>query len=139
MPSLPPVDLTQSGWQIYEGQAVWKRDRQAPEIAGEMTVGVRDDADYFVQFSKGPFPLLTAQVAHGGWELVLPAENKRYSGHGQPPARLAILSLPRALSTGAVPKGWSWQKLETNGWRLENRGRGEYLEGYLALTRPSAL
>src|SRR3954454_11899974 len=36
-----PVNLKEPGWTLREGQAVWKRNRNATEIAGEVLVANR--------------------------------------------------------------------------------------------------
>src|SRR5258708_3062502 len=38
---LPVVNLKEPGWTVREGQAVWRRDRKAPEIAGDILVATR--------------------------------------------------------------------------------------------------
>jgi hypothetical protein len=58
-------------------------------------------------------------------------ENKRYSGHGNPPRRLIFLYLPRLLAGEPPPKGWTARKLENDAVRLENSKSGETLEVYL--------
>ena len=127
---LPPVNLKEPGWAVREGQAVWQKDRGAQEVAGEILLAQSNDGRAFVQFSKNPFPLLTAQSTTNSWEVEVPTQKKRYSGHGPPPQRLIWLYLPRALSGLAPPKGFSWAKLENNGWRLENSATGESIQGY---------
>jgi hypothetical protein len=131
VPPLAPVNLQEPGWSVREGQAIWRMKRDAPEIAGEILIATRPDGWEFVQFSKNPFPMMVAQGTTNAWQVEVPIENKRYSGRGQPPARLILLYLPRVLGGQPPPKGWSWQKLENNGWRLENGSTGEMLEGYL--------
>jgi hypothetical protein len=127
---LPPADFKQPGWTVRQGQAVYVTKRGAPEIAGEILLATRNDDRAFVQFSKTPFPLMIAQSASNYWELQVPAQNRRYAGHGLPPARLILLWLARVLSGQPPPKGWSWHSDE-HGWRLENPATGERLEGYL--------
>ena len=130
LPPLPAVNLKAPGWTARQGQAVWRRTRSAPEIAGEILVATRADGASFVQFTKAPFPLVTAQANPGGWEVTAPAQNRRYSGHGPPPARILWLMLPRALAGQPLPENFSW-RADSNGWRLENGKTGESLEGYL--------
>jgi hypothetical protein len=130
MAPLPPANLKEPGWTVREGQAVWRRQRSEPEIAGEILVATRSDGRALVQFTKNPFPLLTAQSTSKGWQVEAPIENKFYSGHGKPPARLIFLYLPRLLAGEPPPKGWSYQKTPEKGYRLENQARGESLEVY---------
>jgi hypothetical protein len=130
MAPLPPANLKEPGWTVREGQAVWRRQRSEPEIAGEILVATRPDGRALVQFTKNPFPLLTAQSTSKGWQVEAPTENKFYSGHGKPPGRLIFLYLPRLLAGEHPPKGWTYQKTPENSYRLENQTRGESLEVY---------
>jgi hypothetical protein len=129
---LPPVNLQQPGWTVREGQAVWKRDRTAPEIAGEVLVASDKNGQEFVQFTKTPFPMIIAQSASNHWQVEIPMQNKRYSGPGSPPARLIWLYLPRLLSGQPPPKNWSWNALADDRWQLENHRTGESISGYLS-------
>lgn len=127
---LPAVDFNQPGWTVRQGQAVWKRGRNMPEIAGDIIVATGPDGRSFVQFSKNPFPLMIAQSTANSWQVETPTDNKRYSGRGNPPKRLIFLYVPRVLEGKPLPPHWTWQKLENNGWRLQNPANGESLEVY---------
>ncbi len=129
-PPLPPVNLQEPGWTVREGQAVWKKSREAPEITGEILLATGPEGRVFVQFSKNPFPIMIAQATAKTWEVEVPTQNKRYSGHGRPPARLIWLWLPRVLSGQPPPRGWAWPRIDNSGWRLENSTTGESLEVY---------
>ncbi len=152
-PRLPPANLSESGWTIHLGQAVWhlpkthaalaspKAAVAAPatslshvsaggrEIAGDVLLATKPDSEVFIQFSKTPFTLVTAQSTAQAWRVEFPPQNKHYSGRGAPPKRLLWLYLPRALSNKTLPAGLSWHE-DTNGWRLANSVAGESLEGY---------
>jgi hypothetical protein len=125
---LAAVDLKEPGWKIQEGQAVWRMKKGKRDVAGEILVATRPDGRALVQFSKNPFPLVIAQTTGNKWEVVVPTQNKRYSGHGLPPKRLTWLYLPRVLAGEPPPKGWTWQTLPNTGWRLESPK--ESIEGY---------
>jgi len=127
---LPAVDFKQPGWTVLEGQGVWRVKAGAPEIAGEVLLATNGAGRAFVQLTKNPFPLVIAQTTRDSWQIELPAQNKRYSGHGRPPKRMIWFFLPKALLGSSLPKGLSAQVLENNGWRLENRSSGESIEGY---------
>jgi hypothetical protein len=114
---------------VRQGQAVWRLPRGQREIAGELLVATQENGRSFVQFSKGPFTLVTAQATPGRWEVEFPTQNKHYSGRGRPPQRLIWLYLPRVLSGRPPPGNWSWHR-DANGWRLDNRAQGESVEGY---------
>src|SRR5256885_14903702 len=61
--SLPPVNLSEPGWTIRQGQAVWRPNRGPLEIAGELLVATRSDGCSVVQFTKTPLPFLVARLA----------------------------------------------------------------------------
>jgi hypothetical protein len=117
---------------VREGQAVWRRNATAPEIAGELLMATRTDGRRFVQFTKTPFPMIVAQSTTNHWQIEIPMQNKRYSGPGSPPKRLIWLYLPGLLSGEPPPKGWSWNQSADGSWRLENSRTGELLQGYLS-------
>jgi predicted small lipoprotein YifL len=127
---LPEADLKQPGWVVHQGQAIWRPKRGGTEIAGELLVATRPGGDVFVQFTKEPFPMVIARGSSSQWQIESPLQNRRYSGRGRPPSRVIWLSLASAVSGEPLPKGWSWQKLENNQWRLSNASSGETLEGY---------
>jgi hypothetical protein len=128
---LPAADLKQPGWKVQEGEAVWKRNRTAPELAGELMIASRSDGRVFVQFSKTPFPLVIAQKTTNTWEIQIPIQNRRFSGHGKAPKRVFWLFLPQLLDGQPPPKGWSWKRLPENRWNLSNPASGESVEGYV--------
>jgi hypothetical protein len=97
LPRLAAVNLGEPGWARWEGQAVWRAKRAAPEIAGEILVATHSDGRTFVQFTKTPFPLVVAQSTTNAWQIESPGQNKRYSGRGQPPQRLIWFQLAAAL------------------------------------------
>src|SRR5690242_18775520 len=43
MKPLPKVNFSEPGWTVRQGQAVWRPQREAPEIAGELLVASRAD------------------------------------------------------------------------------------------------
>src|SRR5581483_420736 len=96
-PPLPRADLSGPGWIIRQGQAVWRQQRGADGIAGEILVASAGPQRTLVQFTKTPFPLVIAQQSTNRWQVESPAENRRFSGRGRPPARLIWFQLPRAL------------------------------------------
>lgn len=130
-PPIPPADLGADGWQTTRGQAVWRRNHQAPELAGEILFATQSNGRTFVQFSKNPFPLIVAQRTPESWEVQIPVQNRTYSGRGRPPGRLFWLAVPWVLQgEEPPPKGWAFRRLEANRWRFENRRTGEFLEGF---------
>ena len=134
LPLLPPANLTEPGWTIYQGQALWRTKNDAPEIAGEFLVGLRENGQTFAQFTKNPLPMIIAQASTNHWQVEMPMQNKRYAGKGKPPKRLIWLYLPSVLAGQPPPAGWSWQQQSGDAWRLENTASGERLEIYRELT-----
>jgi hypothetical protein len=128
---LPPINLQEPGWTVREGQALWKRNKTAPELAGELLVATSRDGRSFVQFTKTPFPMIIGQRTTNHWQIEIPIQNKRFSGPGSPPKRLIWLYLPGLLAGESSPKGWSWNLLADKSWRLENSRTGEAVQGYL--------
>lgn len=132
LPPLPAVNLSEPGWKIQCGQAVWKPKKDAPEIAGELLVATSSDGRTFVQFTKTPFPLVIAQTTREVWQLEFGAVNKRFSGRGEPWERFVWFQLPRFLGGSKNSRQWAWQTFKDNRWLLRNRITGESLEGFLA-------
>jgi hypothetical protein len=126
--TLPRVNLKEPGWTVHRGQAIWRRQRGGEGVAGEILVATRADGRAFVQFSKGPFPIVVAQSTPSIWSAEFPPQNAHHSGCGRPPKRIIFLYLPRVLLGLAPPRHWSWQELSQGGWRLENESSGESLE-----------
>jgi len=130
-PSLPPADLRAPGWEIRQGQALWKPRRDADGIAGELIIAIQKDDRSLVQFSKTPFPIVTAGIGPNSWELEIPTQGKHYSHRGTPPDRVIWFQLLKAIANGQLPKPWSWASPDGDGrWSLQNGTSGESLEGY---------
>jgi len=130
LPPLPKADLSQPGWNIRQGEAVWKPNRKTPEIAGEIMLATRPDGSSFVQFIKTPFPFAITQTTSNKWQAEFPPQNKRFTYPGKPPARIIWFQLVNALTDKPLARGWTWHDTGTN-WLLKSSS-GESLEGYLA-------
>lgn len=126
---LPPVNLKEPGWTVRSGQAVWHLPKDKREIAGDVLVATSANGEGVVQFSKTPFPLVSGRITSKQWEVEFPPQNKHYAAPGNPPVRLLWLYLSKAVSGQKLPSKLSWHE-DANGWRLENRGSGEKVEGY---------
>jgi hypothetical protein len=126
---LPPADVSAPGWQLQQGQAVWKPTRSRPELAGDLLLATNANGDFFVQFSKTPFTLATAQGINGQWQIEFGNGDRRWNGRGKPPARFAWFQLPRALEDKALDKNWRLTHTAADTWRLDNARTGESLEG----------
>lgn len=130
IPALPPVNFSQPGWNIRQGQAVWCRGKDAPEITGELLVAANPDGRSFVQFTKTPIPFIIAQTASNSWQINFVPANRIYSARGNPPARIVWFQLPRCLSGAPPSKGWECINHGFD-FRIERPSTGESLEGYL--------
>jgi hypothetical protein len=130
LPPLPKADLSQPGWNLRQGEAVWKPDRKAPEIAGELLLATRLDGSSFVQFMKTPFPFAITQTTSNKWQAEFPPQNLRFTAPGKPPVRIIWFQLVNALTGKPLAKGWTWHDSGTN-WQLKSSS-GESLEGYLS-------
>lgn len=126
---LPPADFSAPGWRVQQGQAVWKPAPDRPGLAGDLLLATNVNGNLFIQFSKMPFPLATAQVAGGQWQIEFGADKYSWHGRGVPPDRFGWFQLPRVLSNPDIGGNWRFTRMETNSWRLENPHTGESLEG----------
>jgi len=129
VPPLRPADFSAPGWQVQTGQAAWKPSSNRPELAGELLLATNTIGNYFVQFTKTPFPLATAQVSGERWQIEFGSGERAWRGLGQPPARFVWFQLSHALAGEGLPPAWKWSRLENSSWRLENSRTGESLEG----------
>ncbi|MGA2029221.1 MAG: hypothetical protein ABSG87_04010 [Verrucomicrobiota bacterium] len=125
----PPADFSAPGWRIQQGQAVWKPAQNRPELAGDLLLATNVNGNFFIQFSKTPFALATAQVSGGQWQMEFGADEYAWHGQGTPPERFLWFQLPRALLGTKPGGGWQFVRLADNSWRLENAQTGETLEG----------
>jgi hypothetical protein len=126
---MPPADFSAPGWQVQQGQIVWKPLQNRPELAGDLMLATNVNGDFFLQFSKMPFPLATAQVSGDQWQIEFGADKYSWHGYGTPPTRFAWFQLPRVLRDPNIGGNWQFIRIETNSWRLENSRTGETLEG----------
>lgn len=126
------TDLSAPGWQVREGQAVWRPAKGKPDLAGELLVASHPSGDAFVQFAKPPFQLVTAHRSAQRWQITFGANDRTFSGRGLPPARFIWLHLGACLESGQPPpSGWRFQSEAGGRWQFGNRATGETLEGYL--------
>ena len=128
-PPLPPADFSAPGWRVQQGQAIWKPSSSRPELAGDLLLATNANGNFFVQFSKIPFPLVTAQTSGDQWQIEFGADRFSWHGRGSPPDRFAWFQLPRELLGPNLKGTWHFQNPMTNSWRLENTRTGETLEG----------
>lgn len=131
-PKLPPANLSEPGWKVHQGQAVWLPQSGEKEIAGELLVATHTEGRAMVQFTKTPFPIVVAQNTLTNWQVEFPADGRNYAGRGNAPARIGWLQLPRALKGESLQRDWDFQRLGGTEWVLKNKATGESLQGYLS-------
>jgi hypothetical protein len=123
--------LSASGYRLQQGQALWKPTKSRPELAGELLLATKTNGDFFVHFTKTPFTLATARKVGDQWQIDLGSGDYHRRGHGPPPVRFVWFQLPKALAGAGVSGNWSFDRVTTNSWRLENHRTGEALQGGL--------
>jgi hypothetical protein len=123
-----PLNLSEPGWHTRTGQAIWKPDRAKPEIVGDLLVSWNDSGDAYLQFSKA-FPIVSARLGGGRWEVEFPPQNKRYAARGKPPARVVWLQLLRVMTGAEINRRWDLDRTDT-AVTLTNQASGESLEAH---------
>jgi hypothetical protein len=126
---LPPTDFSAPGWSVLSGQAVWQPPQNRPELAGDLLLATNVNGSFFVQFTKVPFPLVTAEVKNHQWQIEFGADKYSWHGRGEPPARFSWFQLPSALLGENLSRNWHFENMTNGSWRLENSRTGEKLEG----------
>ena len=119
------------GWQVQQGQALWRPRRGMPELGGDVVLATSPDGRCVVQFIKTPLVLVLAQTSRRNWLIEFPPAHKGFMGRGSPWTRFAWLYLPPALAGGPLPSAFRFQRKPDGGWRLENTHSGESVEGFL--------
>jgi hypothetical protein len=128
-PPLPAADLSASGWHVQQGQAVWKPPGHRPELAGDLLFATNAAGDCFIQFSKTPFTMATAQITLGAWQIDFGSGRYVFRGRGVPPKRFIWFQLPRAFGPMDLGRPWKFTRRPDESWRLENSRTGEFLDG----------
>ena len=127
-PALPPVDLSQPGWDVRESPALWRPRRDAPELAGELLVAVHGK-DRLVQFSKQGLPVVTAVVTSNRWQVTSALRAGTHGGRLPAPAGVLWFAVDASPPTTRLERPW---RLDEEGpedrWRLTNTRTGEFLE-----------
>jgi hypothetical protein len=120
------------GWQVRQGQALWRPKHGYPEIGGDLVLADNKDGCCLVQFDKTPMEMVLAQTTSNRWLIRFPQRQMGFSGHGPGPTRFAWLYLPAALAGKPLPKPFHFERKADGNWRLENTRTGETLEGFLS-------
>ena len=131
IPPLAPVNVSEPGWTLHQGQALWRTKRDAPEIAGEILFATHPRGDTVLQLTKNPLPFVTVQTSGESWQIDFVPKRRRFSGKGTPKARLLWIHLARALNGTRPPAPLIFEQTEPHGFRLENPKTGEVITGFL--------
>jgi len=129
-PDLPPVNLSEPGWTQRQGQAVWRRERDKQEFAGELLLATRGDR-VMLQLTKNPLPFVNVQSRGAQWELKYIQQRRFHHGHGVPDADQIWVHLARALNGAKPPAPLVFQLTTQHGFKLENPKTGEMVSGFL--------
>jgi len=131
-PKLAPINTSDAGWVVRQGQALWRNKVGAPEIAGEIILATNATGRAFIEFLKNPLPLVSAQVTPTQWQIEFVPEKREFSGRGSPPRQLTWLHLLRALQRMPVPEGLELIHTGEGAIRIENKASGEWITLFLA-------
>jgi hypothetical protein len=94
-------------------------------------VATRQDGACFIQFSKEPFPIVSAQAGSQAWSLSFGPEGRKVGGPGRPSPRWVWFQIARLAAGLPLDPPWESQFQARGPFRLENRKTGETLEGFL--------
>ena len=125
-PPLGPVDLAAPGWQLRQGQAIWKPGNEAPELVGDLILATHPTGSY-IAFSK-TLPIVTARWEGNRWEAEFAPQDKRYSGRGNPPKKIVWFNLLKGLEGRELPDDWIYSEGADNSLVVLNHKSGERLE-----------
>ena len=123
----PRVDLSAPDWKTRSGQAIWRPDRDKPEIVGDLLVSVHPDAGAYLQFSKA-LPIVSARLHKEAWEIEFPPQNKKYAAPGRPPKRIVWFQLLRVTRGEPATDNWQVREPSPDEIVFENPKSGERLE-----------
>lgn len=117
-------------WPTQTGQAVWRRDRGAGEVTGDLLFAHGGGAGALLEFSKPALPLIRVAREGGRWSVHATGRGTR-EGRGRPP-RFSWFAALEFLRGGALPEPWrGGREAATGGWWVENPRTGERIEGFL--------
>lgn len=131
LPSLPPADVSDPGWNLHQGQAVWRAKADAPEIAGEILYATNAMGRSVLQFTKNPIPFVSVQTSNELWQIEFVPQRRKFSGKGSPTARLIWVHLARALGGQKPMRALRFTPGQPGEFVFENRSSGERISGFL--------
>jgi hypothetical protein len=130
LPPMRPVNLSEAGWKLQQGQALWQIKGNAPEIAGEILFARHPDGRTVLEFSKSPIPFVNVQTSNTLWQIEFVPQQKHYSGKGSPTPRLIWVHLSRGLAGEKLSEPLKFESASGD-FTIENKKLGEKVTGYL--------
>lgn len=127
-----PINLSEHGWQVRQGQAIWQPERGRQEIAGELFYAAHRDGRTLVQFTKTPLNIITAHSDGGHWRIQFGPNHRQYSGIGQPPDHFAWFQLRSVFTDFTAGPVWTLTAQAPDEWRLAHQNTGETLHVFIA-------
>ena len=122
-----PVDLTQPGWSVWTGQAVWLPPDQPEAIAGDLLVASDQDGKRLIILTKPPITIFTAQTDQDTWQLNLTGQPRERRGRLPAPRQFAWFAIPDLLQDGLSPPGWAVDQPQPHIYILQHPG-GERIQ-----------
>jgi hypothetical protein len=130
--TVPPMaawDLGSPGWTVQTVPAVWRPETGGPELVGELMVAHHRGGARFVQFSKQGVPVVTARSDDRQWEVGSSLRSRGYRGRGRAPGRVLWFQVDGVPPNQPEDSRWHRELQADGAWVLEDRRRGERLEG----------
>ncbi len=112
-----------------QGQALWQPPVGRTALVGDLLLATNANGDFFVQLSKNPFPLVTAQYSDNLWSIQFGNNKHRWHGEGEPPRQFMWFVLPGALNNATPGQKWKFTRKDAGSFLLQNPRTGESLEG----------
>lgn len=129
---LHPPDISEPGWRLYRGQALWKPGAGSAQLAGDLAVAVGPEGRCSIQFIKEPFPLVTAQRDGERWTVAFVPRRRVLTGSSSSEIRFVWFQLPRIAADQPAAAPWIGLRKQDRSFRLSNPTSGETLEGFLS-------
>ncbi len=129
---LPAINLDAPGWDVRQGQALWRREPQGAGVAGEVTLATHPDGRSWVQFSKPPLPLLSAESVSNRWQIEFIPQDRFFAGKGTPPDHFLWVHLARAVAGTPPPAPLQFELASNGDWAITNAHTGEMISGYFS-------